>query len=118
MLGLALAATLWWIVFGGGDDEAAERVLTAATSEQRTALALSAFFYGNIPLLLGLVAMAAGVGQAIGHAARLTTWCAIRGRGVLTWNVRPGDLQRSAVRSETSPAMASAVSSKYSRRPR
>jgi low temperature requirement protein LtrA len=71
VLGLALAAALWWIVFGGGDEEAAERVLTAATSERRTALALSAFFYGNIPLLLGLVAMAAGVGAAIGHAARL-----------------------------------------------
>jgi low temperature requirement protein LtrA len=70
-LGLALAATLWWIVFGGGDEEAAERVLTLATSERRTALALSAFFYGNIPLLLGLVATAAGVGQAIAHSGRL-----------------------------------------------
>ena len=71
VLGLALAATLWWIVFGAGDEEAAERVLTAATSERRTALALGAFFYGNIPLLLGLVAMAAGVGAAIERSLRL-----------------------------------------------
>src|SRR5262249_10976499 len=71
VLGLALAATLWWIVFGIGDEEEAERVLTAVSSERRTALALSAFFYGNIPRLLGLIAMAAGVGEAIGHAARL-----------------------------------------------
>jgi low temperature requirement protein LtrA len=71
VLGLALAATLWWIVFGTGDEEKAERVLTAVSSERRTALALSAFFYGNIPLLLGLIAMAAGVGEAIGHAGRL-----------------------------------------------
>ena len=71
VLGLALAATLWWIVFGAGDEEAAERVLTAATSERRTALALAAFFYGNIPLLLGLVAMAAGVGAAIERSHRL-----------------------------------------------
>ena len=71
VLGLALAATLWWIVFGAGDEEAAERVLTAATSERRTALALAAFFYGNIPLLLGLVAMAAGVGAAIERSLRL-----------------------------------------------
>ena len=71
VLGLALAATLWWIVFGAGDVEAAERVLTAATSERRTALALAAFFYGNIPLLLGLVAMAAGVGAAIERSLRL-----------------------------------------------
>ncbi len=71
VLGLALAAALWWVVFGAGDEEAAERVLTAATSERRTALALSALFYGNIPLLLGLVAMAAGVGEAIERSHRL-----------------------------------------------
>jgi len=70
VLGLALAAALWWIVFGTGDDEEAERVLTAASSERRTALALAAFFYGNIPRLLGLIAMAAGAGEAIRHAAR------------------------------------------------
>jgi low temperature requirement protein LtrA len=72
VLGLALAAVLWWIVFGAGDEEEAERVLTAASSERRTALALSAFFYGNIPLLLGLVAMAAAVRQVIAHALSLT----------------------------------------------
>jgi low temperature requirement protein LtrA len=72
VLGLGLAAALWWIVFGSGDEEAAERALTAAASERRTALALTAFFYGNIPLLLGLVAMAAGVGAAISHSGRLT----------------------------------------------
>jgi low temperature requirement protein LtrA len=71
VLGLALAATLWWIVFGTADEEEAERVLTAASSERRTALALSAFFYGNIPLLLGLVGMAAAVGQVIAHALSL-----------------------------------------------
>ena len=71
VLGLALAATLWWIIFGAGDEEKAERVLTAASSERRTALALSAFFYGNIPLLLGLVAMAAGVGRAVEQSDRL-----------------------------------------------
>ena len=72
VLGLALAASLWWIIFGSSDEEAAERVLSAAPSERRTALALSAFFYGNIPLLIGLVAMAAGVRAAIGHSGRLT----------------------------------------------
>jgi low temperature requirement protein LtrA len=72
VLGLALAASLWWIIFGSSDEEAAERVLSAATSERRTALALSAFFYGNIPLLLGLVFMAAGVGAAIERSGRPT----------------------------------------------
>ena len=65
VLGLAVAAALWWIVFGSGDEERAERVLTQASSERRTALALNAFFYGNIPLLLGLVALASGILRAI-----------------------------------------------------
>ena len=65
VLGLALAAALWWALFGTGDDDAAERVLAGAATERRSALALSAFFYGNIPLLLGIVAIATGVQQAI-----------------------------------------------------
>jgi low temperature requirement protein LtrA len=65
LLGLALAATLWWALFGSGDDEAAERTLTSSATPRRSALALSAFFYGNIPLLLGIVAIATGVQQAI-----------------------------------------------------
>ena len=65
VLGLALAAALWWALFGTGDDDAAERVLAGAATQRRSALALSAFFYGNIPLLLGIVAIATGVQQAI-----------------------------------------------------
>jgi low temperature requirement protein LtrA len=52
-------------VFGSSDEDEAERVLTEASSERRITLALGAFFYCNIPLLLGLVAMAAGVEAAI-----------------------------------------------------
>jgi low temperature requirement protein LtrA len=69
VLGLALAAALWWIVFGGDREDRAERVLTAASNERRTALALSALFYGSIPLLLGLIAMGAGVQQSVAHPA-------------------------------------------------
>ncbi len=71
VLGLALAGALWWTIFGSGDEEEAERRLAAASSERRTELALSAFFYGNIPLLLGLVAMAAGVQLTISQQAVL-----------------------------------------------
>jgi len=70
VLGLALAAALWWIIFGGDEEERAEQVLTSATSERRTALALAALFYGNIPILLGLVAMAAGVQEAVAQSGR------------------------------------------------
>lgn len=69
VLGLALAATLWWIIFGGSDEEAVEQALTAADGQRRTALALSALFYGSIPLLLGLIATAAGIAQAISSSA-------------------------------------------------
>jgi low temperature requirement protein LtrA len=72
VLGLALAAALWWTVFGDSDEDRAESVLRAATGARRTELALSAYFYGNIPLLLGVVALAAGVQQAIERSARLS----------------------------------------------
>jgi low temperature requirement protein LtrA len=65
VLGLAVAAALWWIVFGAGDEERTVEVLTRASSERRAVLALTAFFYGFIPLLLGLVAIAAGVLKAV-----------------------------------------------------
>ncbi len=72
VLGLALAAALWWVVFGSSDEDKAEQVLTAAATDRRVSLALGAFFYCNIPLLLGLVAMAAGVGAAIERSGRIT----------------------------------------------
>ena len=70
VLGLALTACLWWAYFGTGDDDRAERAFTAARPGQRPGLALSAYFYAHIPILLGMVAMAAGVLLTIGHAAQ------------------------------------------------
>jgi low temperature requirement protein LtrA len=70
VLGLALTACLWWAYFGTGDDERAERAFTDADPGQRPELALSAYFYAHIPMLLGVVAMAAGVLLTIGHAAQ------------------------------------------------
>jgi low temperature requirement protein LtrA len=65
VLGLALTAVLWWAYFGAADDERAERSMTDADPAVRPALALAAYFYSYIPLLLGIVAMASGVKQAI-----------------------------------------------------
>ena len=67
-LGLALAAALWWTYFGVGDDERAEQALTRADPAARPGLALAAYFYAYIPLLLGIVTVAAGLRQAIGPA--------------------------------------------------
>jgi low temperature requirement protein LtrA len=64
-LGLALTAALWWTYFGAEDDERAEQAMTRADPAARPALALAAYFYAYIPMLLGVVALAAGVKQAI-----------------------------------------------------
>lgn len=72
LFGLALSAALWWVFFGSGDDERAARVMAAAAQEARPGMALSGFFYAHIPLLIGVVVMAAGVKRSIGesgHAA-------------------------------------------------
>jgi low temperature requirement protein LtrA len=68
VLGLALAAALWWAYFGVGDDERAEQEMTRADPAARPGLALNAYFYAYIPMLLGIVTLAAGVKLAIGHS--------------------------------------------------
>ena len=69
LLGLALCAALWWALFGGGEDERAERALAAADTTRRTGVVLNAYFYAYTPLLLGIVAVAAGLERAIARAA-------------------------------------------------
>jgi low temperature requirement protein LtrA len=65
--GLALSACLWWAYFGG-DDERAERALREAPFERRPRLAVNAFGYCHLLILLGIVAVAAAVHEATGHA--------------------------------------------------
>jgi low temperature requirement protein LtrA len=70
--GLALSAGLWWSFFGAGDDERGERAMTAATPQARPGMALGGYFYSYIPMLIGVVVMAAGLKRSIGqpgHAA-------------------------------------------------
>jgi len=66
----SVSAALWWIYFGGADDELAVVAMTRAPRMRRPSLALSAYFYPHIPILLGVVGLAAGVRLTIGHAAR------------------------------------------------
>jgi low temperature requirement protein LtrA len=65
--GLAMSAVLWWAYFGNCDDERGQHAMTAARREQRPNLALSAYFYAHIPVLLGIVFIAAGVREEIEH---------------------------------------------------
>jgi low temperature requirement protein LtrA len=64
LLALSLSAALWWLYFS--DQEAVERAFEDATSERRPQLALSGFGYWHYGILLGVVALAAGLKKAIG----------------------------------------------------
>jgi low temperature requirement protein LtrA len=67
VLGLLLAACLWWAYFGG-DDARAERALTAVPDDRRGAVAIQAFGYWHLLMLLGIITLAAGLKDVIGHA--------------------------------------------------
>jgi low temperature requirement protein LtrA len=69
VLGLAVSAGLWWTYFGDGDDERAERAMAATDRPRRAGLALAAY-YAHIPMLLGVVTLAAGAFLTIGNPAR------------------------------------------------
>jgi low temperature requirement protein LtrA len=69
VLGLAVSAALWWTYFGDGDDERAEQAMAATAPGRRAGLAL-AIYYAHIPILLGVVALAAGTAVTIGSAAQ------------------------------------------------
>ncbi len=83
-LGLALAAALWWAYFGVGDDDRAEEAMTQADPAARPALALNAYFYSYIPMLLGILTLAAGIKQVIGEPGSTARYpaCLALGGGV------------------------------------
>jgi low temperature requirement protein LtrA len=68
VLGLGLAAALWWAYFVG-DEEGAHRAMAAASVAQRFRLAINAYFFAYIPILLGVITTAAGMERSLGHAA-------------------------------------------------
>jgi low temperature requirement protein LtrA len=65
VLALILAAALWWLYFGE-DERQGEETLAAAPLERRVVMALNAYFYSFIPILLGVITLAAGVKLAVG----------------------------------------------------
>jgi low temperature requirement protein LtrA len=58
ILGLTLSACLWWLYFVG-DPERAERAMTAMGPLRRARAALNAYGYAHLPILLGIIAIAA-----------------------------------------------------------
>jgi len=64
LLGLALAAGLWWLYFNG-EEERAERALDGAAFERRAWMSLNAFGYVFLLVLGGIVLVAAGMKLAV-----------------------------------------------------
>jgi low temperature requirement protein LtrA len=64
LLALGLSAAFWWVYFS--DEAAVERAMHDARPERRAELALTGFGYWHYGLLLGIVAVAAGLKKAIG----------------------------------------------------
>ena len=69
--GLSLAYLLWWAYFS--DDTAAEHAFADTPPQRRAMVAIYAFGYAHLVLLLGIVVIAAGVKKAIGALAALAT---------------------------------------------
>jgi low temperature requirement protein LtrA len=69
VLGLMLSACLWWAYFGSGDADRAEAALGAAPAVERQWTAVKAFGYWHMPILFGVIAIAAALRHAIGHAS-------------------------------------------------
>jgi low temperature requirement protein LtrA len=72
-LGLALSACLWWLYFGG-DDERAVSALAAMPPIPRARAALNGFGYWHLPMLLGIVAIAAAEKSALAHPFAALSW--------------------------------------------
>ena len=66
LLGLALSGCLWWTHFGN-DEGAPERAMTEAPMRARPWLAVEAFGYWHMVILLGIIAIATGLKTATGH---------------------------------------------------
>jgi low temperature requirement protein LtrA len=74
VLGLGLTATLWWAYFGVADDERAEEAFARTDPALRPALALHAYWYAYIPMLLGIVSLAAGIKVAMLRPGASLPW--------------------------------------------
>src|SRR5204863_6123686 len=67
VLGLMLSACLWWAYFAG-EETRAERALAAAPARRQPWLAVYAYGYWHLPILLGIIAIAFALKKATGHA--------------------------------------------------
>jgi len=69
VIGVALAAALWWSYFAG-DDERAEHAMRHASGADRNRLAIQAYYYAHLVMIAGIIMAAAGVHEAVGNLER------------------------------------------------
>ncbi|MFC8519494.1 low temperature requirement protein A [Streptomyces sp. NPDC057257] len=65
-LSLALAIALWWTYFVR-NEEVAEAAFRATEAPSRWRLAMNAYYYAFLPMLLGIAYLATGVKKTLGH---------------------------------------------------
>ncbi|MCX5175762.1 low temperature requirement protein A [Streptomyces virginiae] len=65
-LALTIASAMWWMYFVR-DEGRAEEVFEQTPTERRFKLAMVAYYYAFLPMLLGIAVFAAGVKKTIGH---------------------------------------------------
>jgi low temperature requirement protein LtrA len=73
LLGLGLSACLWWLYFVG-DPGLAERAMIAMGPIRRARAALNAYGYAHLPILLGIVSMAAAERAAFERPFHELSW--------------------------------------------
>jgi len=72
VMALALPGAMWWTYFT--DYHAAERALAVDDTKARSLLAIRAYYFAHIPILLGIVVAAAGIHAAVAHPSAHATW--------------------------------------------
>jgi low temperature requirement protein LtrA len=73
LLGLGLSACLWWLYFGGEADFA-ERALEEMAPVRRARAAVNGFGFWHLPLLLGIVTIAAAERSGLAHPFNALGW--------------------------------------------
>ena len=109
VLALALPGAMWWTYFT--DYAAAEHALAGADREARSLLAIRAYYFAHIPMLLGIVVAAAGIHAAIAHPDEPVAWpaaTALAG-GVALYLVGIADFRRCMAIGSPATRIAAAV---------
>ena len=67
VIGIAIAAALWWLYFDIVALVAERRLSDAAPGAERNAIARDSFSYLHLPMIAGIVLLALGIKKVLGH---------------------------------------------------